>query len=268
MQHVVQYEVGREFGSHTLIAAIKELRLPYTVVKITPFTHYVEYMDGMAIPGGRTPAMIWGFTCVDEVAKYFGWKPGVFKNDNFDIRVLNQKWGAHMLNADAEFYEFCKVPRYEGARFIRPVHDTKSFTGEVINDIDFADWQSRILGLSGEYTTLTAETPVAVSSVKNRLAEARFFVVDGKVVTGSTYRVYGSVLYRRVDSNNPVYIPMKEFAQQMIDIWQPVEAFVIDIAAVEDGYRVIEINSLNSSGAYDCDMGAVVRALEGWWEQQ
>ena len=106
----------------------EELGSPYSVVKIVPFSHDLEGVSG-AWPESGVPVMAWGMTTVEEVAKRLGWKPGVFKNANFDMRVLHQNYGGAMLNSDAEFHRLGEVPGFEGARFIRPVHDTKSFTG-------------------------------------------------------------------------------------------------------------------------------------------
>ena len=48
----------------------------------------------------------------------------------------------------------------------------------------------------------------------------------------------------------------------MIDIYQPAEAFVIDIAVSNDELKVIEINSINSAGFYECNMIKLISALE------
>jgi hypothetical protein len=48
----------------------------------------------------------------------------------------------------------------------------------------------------------------------------------------------------------------------MVDIWQPDDAFVLDIAETSEGFKIIEINCLNASGFYACEMDKVVIALE------
>jgi hypothetical protein len=70
-------------------------------------------------------------------------------------------------------------------------------------------------------------------------SEYRFLVVDGEVVTGSQYK----------------------YAQSMVDLWNPNRAFAIDIALTKNGYKVIEINSINSAGFYHCDIGKFVNAI-------
>jgi hypothetical protein len=269
LHHMIQTDMFHEFGFRRLVDAVNTLKLPYSIFKLPPFDHNVEVVEGI-FPGGAMPTMVWGFTTVEEVVKKYGWVPGVFKNDNFSHRVLNEKFGSSMLNSDGQFYKMGEVPSFEGARFIRPVLDTKSFTGQLINGDEFEKWREELYALRHEYTTLDLNTEVMVASPKHRIDEARFFVVDKRVVAGSTYRVNGRVLYKEIGDDNPLYKPLWRYAEahtQTFEGWTPCEAFVMDIARVEpgDGYdkfRVIEINCINSSGFYDCNMTAVVKAVE------
>ena len=45
-----------------------------------------------------------------------------------------------------------------------------------------------------------------------------------------------------------------EYAQRMVDVWQPAKAFVIDVAETNEGLKVIEINNINSAGFYEADV--------------
>jgi len=54
-----------------------------------------------------------------------------------------------------------------------------------------------------------------------------------------------------------------EFANQMVQIWQPDRGFVIDIARLSnDELKIVELNNLNSSGFYSCDVMKIVAAIE------
>ena len=48
----------------------------------------------------------------------------------------------------------------------------------------------------------------------------------------------------------------------MIQQWQPSRGFVIDIAEAAEGPKIIEINNLNSSGFYCCDVSKIVQTIE------
>ena len=81
--------------------------------------------------------------------------------------------------------------------------------------------------------------------------------MDGRIVTGSMYRLGHRVVY------DP-YVPPHclDFADQMIRQWQPARAFVMDVAETPDGPKIIEINNINCSGFYACNMGRIVDAVE------
>jgi hypothetical protein len=79
----------------------------------------------------------------------------------------------------------------------------------------------------------------------------------GKIITGSQYRVGSRVFSTECHERDVI-----EYAQRMVDLWSPDVGFVMDVALTPEGFKVIEINCLNASGFYACDMGKVVNALE------
>jgi hypothetical protein len=110
---------------------------------------------------------------------------------------------------------------------------------------------------SGTYK-LEPETKVVLCEPKNIQAEFRWFVVDGKVVSGSMYRCRNQLIKQRMTEP-------EEFdeAQKMADKWLPAPCCVMDLALVDDELKVIEFNCINSSGFYDNDVVAIFKTL---WE--
>ena len=53
-----------------------------------------------------------------------------------------------------------------------------------------------------------------------------------------------------------------KFVEDRIRQWTPDKAFCVDVALVEDGYKVIEINCINAAGFYKADVFKLVQALE------
>ena len=90
------------------------------------------------------------------------------------------------------------------------------------------------------------------------LSEERLWAVGGKIVTASSYKIGSRVVYTNYDDESYFV----DFAQKMIDIYQPAEAFVIDISLANDKLQVIEINNINAAGFYDCNMIKLITALE------
>lgn len=121
---------------------------------------------------------------------------------------------------------------------------------------DFNAWKYKVLELHDIYTTLDANTEVCYGDPKEIYQECRFFVVDKKVITGSQYK-----LGRRVVSSEDVPPMTWDFAQKMVDTWQPHRAFAIDIADTPNGLKVIEIGCLNSCGFYATNVQKLVLSL-------
>lgn len=78
-----------------------------------------------------------------------------------------------------------------------------------------------------------------------------------KVFTASMYKHGARVVYSDMI---PEYV--LKFAQDMVNLWQPNHAFALDVCETPEGMKIVEINSINSSGFYACDMGKFVNAIE------
>lgn len=225
---------------------------PHAVVQLRPFVHEIE--PDVEIDG---PVFVCGSTGLRHVARRKGWQPGYF-DDNLDYRLLLRHYGARMLNEDARVMPLRDAAVTEDVAFVRPVGDDKQFSGQVMAKAEFAEWRSRVVALEGEstYTTLGADDLVVIARAKPVFAEYRFYVVDGRVVTGSLYKRGDRVHYdSHVDGR------VTDFAQSCADAWCPNRAFCLDVADTPDGLKVLEINAINSSGFYACDMGRFVNAI-------
>ncbi len=214
MYWVVQENIRDEAGYADFVKALEDCGIQHSIVKVIPFAH--ELVPDLDF---ENPVVAWGSTCLDMVAKKKGWSPGTFLNENFDQRLWTEQYGReNMLNGDAEFHEFGKIPPFEGCKFVRPVHDLKCFAGTVIDGAELVRWQQQILAIQDSYSTIRPDTPVSVSTLKDIETEFRFFVVDGKIVSGSMYRLGGR---QRVDKceNWEKQAAWWLFAQSMVDKW-------------------------------------------------
>ena len=196
------------------------------------------------------------------VASHMGWQPGVFDIGAHDFVQQRARWGELMLNHDSVVGPLSEAHFAHERMFVRPTDDSKAFAGQAFDRADFEGWRTRVCALSlAETASLNANTVVQVSPIKVIYAEYRLWVVKGEIVTASLYRRDGKRVFDAwVD---PAVLT---FAASAIDSktgWQPHEAFVIDIADTPVGYRIIEINTLNASGLYACDVTRLILALEG-----
>lgn len=262
MHWIVQDNLHSEHGHIALMETLRRFEIPHDVIKVLPFSSHLPPADRMIPSINPTGAvMVCGSTSLGKLAKDMGWTPGSFHNENHDYRVWKQHYGNHLLNADAVVSKFGEVEYHWDRFFLRPVEDTKSFSGDVYDWPTFETWQRQVIDLRETYTTLDYDTPVMMSPLKTIYRESRFFVVDGVVVTGSTYKV-GT----RVFATEEVPPSSWAYAQRMVDLWCPARAFVIDIALTDDeddGWnKIVEINNINSSGFYAVDIQKFVMAIE------
>jgi ATP-grasp domain, R2K clade family 3 len=247
------------------LESIKRLGATWSFVKLIPFVGEVIPDDDYT--GKKVFAL--GSTSLITAAQKRNWKPGVIFDENtFRYEAWEKGWGKeNLLNGGGEVSRFANV-RIDGPTFIRPCEDQKIFTGRVIEEDELTKWQFCINegDKSSNAYALTNDTMVMFAPVKRILREWRFFVVGGKVISGSQYRdSFG--LCESADVDSYVY----DYAQEMANRWRPADCFVLDIAgtpSVKDGYElsILEVNCLNGSGLYQCDANKIFGAIEQLYE--
>lgn len=86
--------------------------------------------------------------------------------------------------------------------------------------------------------------------------EIRFFVIGGRIITGSYYRINGQARQARVDSTHEAWRDLQEILRAgFID-----DAFAIDLGLIDSRWKIIEINNANSAGIYATDVDALASA--------
>lgn len=260
MNYLIQSNLVKRDDLDRLVAAFQATGLSYKLAQIIPFSHEV-FVDDQPFNDMDVPLVVFGSTTMLNIARQRRWTPGVWWSDDaFNYRTYTKMYGRHMVNADAEYATFSTVPQFSGHRFIRPVSDGKAFVGEVIGGQQYETWRDAILAL---HIDTFASTPVLVATPKVLQLEYRFFVVEGKVRSGSLYHAGRHLMYRALEPDNEIDTGAWDYAQARVDQWQPDAAFVIDVAYMQDEtYKVIELNCLNGAGFYHSDIEAVLLAVD------
>lgn len=255
---VLQKNLFNEAAFEELLTALERQETPHEIVSLIPFIHE---MTPDLNPKG--PVYVCGSTGIGKVAKKKGWTPGYF-DDNLDYAIVKAAYGEDCLNYLGRVVTLRNASQetlgeHINKFFVRPCADNKSFSGQVMDWEDFDEWRDKVVALENEensMTTLQPDDRIVMAPLRKIYSETRFYVIDGELVTGSQYKAGDQVFY-----SSDVMPFIKEFAQKMIEKWQPNRAFVLDIADTEEGPKVIEINAINSSGFYACDMGKYVAAI-------
>lgn len=250
MYWVIQDNLYNEEGHASLLRVLDVMGLPHSTHKIVPFMHTLE--PEPVIPPGTKIIALGAYTMI-SIAKERGWDPGTYDLEHWaELHELRPYWGGRLLNADAWIGRLRDVPPFTQPHFIRPLRDSKVFSGKVIDWGEFTEWQQ---DLFGEH--IDDNTQVLVAPRKPIFAEYRTWVVDGQVISASQYKQGRTVLY-----NSEVPPGILEFAQECVDLGPPLRAYVLDVAATPDGHRIVEINTINAAGWYKGNVGRIVAALE------
>ena len=254
MHWILQNNLFNEDAYQVLLDTLVRFDIPHSIHKVIPFIG--ELYPEVELPTKNVICM--GSYSLRHSAKKFGWVPGVFDLEPFNFKVQLEHWGEHMLNHDAVISSFDDANFEDDIAFVRPIEDSKVFACAVFDKADFYDWKRKVCVLEHDYgNLLTKHTLVQVCRPKKIYSEHRFWVVAAKIVTSSTYKVGDSVRYETLIDPR-----FETFAQERIDEWQPLDSFVIDVCECEEGLKVVEINTINSSGFYAADIQKLVTAFE------
>jgi hypothetical protein len=253
---VLEKNLYSESSFQLLLEALDRQMVDHQIVSRIPFT--VEITPDI---DPQDHVYVCGSTGIGKVAKQKGWVPGYF-DKNLDYEIVRNAYGEDCLNFHSLITTMAEVHRDmirdpDGKFFTRPCADNKTYSGMVTDWESLDEWRKKVIALEeSSMSTLGPNDRIVIAPLRKIYSETRFYVVDGEVITGSSYKIGMKVMY-----SNEVPQFIKDFAQKMVDHWQPDRAFVLDVADTDDGLKVIEINAINSSGFYAIDMGKYVNAI-------
>jgi hypothetical protein len=254
MHWIIQENLINPATRDELLRVLNERNCSVVLAKLVPV--FDVLMHEVSVPAG--PVFVYGSTGLGNVAKSAGWAPGYY-DAQLDYQLMLDRYGELALNYGAVCCPLGELPPQPAPFFVRPVLDNKSFAGTNMESWEeFEEFRAGIARIADDPEAKLRLTDVIAAAPLTRIdAEYRFFVINGRVVTGSRYKV-GDM----VRSSSSVPADVAQFAQQCVDVWAPNEAFTVDIAVTPGGLRVLELNSANSAGFYACDMGNIVDAVE------
>lgn len=240
--------------------AIEELGIGWEDFGVIPF---VEEITNAKDQYNEPVVLLGSCKAVRLAENYPQMNPGIFFNhETFTVNAWVEGLGEMMLNHDTEVTTFGELLEgFDGDVFIRPITDLKLFTGAVFNFEELVEWWSHNKTRSDNPALNMVETTeITKSTAKNIIGEWRCFSVNGKVISGSQYRING-----RTNHNESFPNEVKEYAELALSKWRPHDVVVVDIAQLPDNsFRVIEFNCLNASGWYKADRVAVLNAVHNY----
>jgi len=252
MYYIIQENIFREPNYDNIFLVLEKLNLPFEIVKIEPFAENFEYKTELQ------NVFVYGSVKLAKIAQKYNFKPGSYYGGNHSFEVYSKYYGENLLNFDSEISEFGNSLKWEigEEKFIRPSRDAKVFTGKKFTETKWNDFVEQSLN-SKESIPLNRETKIQVTKPKKIYKEARIRHLDGKLAKSHYYIFHGNIEFEE-----NVDIEGINFAEKMAKLYEVADAFVMDICLTNEGWKIVEINCVNSAGFYKADIERLILALE------
>jgi len=247
MFYLIQKNTFQYENYHKLIETLERLNLAYEVIDCKPFIEEVEFNID------RKDIFVFGSVKLARLAKKYNFYPGSFYGGNHDFSIHSKYYGDNMLNYDSKIIKYTDYLDWQlnEVKFIRPCKDSKLFNGKLFTKVKWEDMKLQS-GLN-----IPDDSLIQIASPKAIYKEVRLWIVGDKIVTSSYYFFHSNVVW--LDGVEPEAL---EFGQQMVDLYKVAPAFVMDVCQTPDGWKIVEINCINSSGFYKVDIQKLLIALE------
>lgn len=252
MYYIIQKNVFKDPRYDEIFFALDALKLPYEKIAFKPNSMVFDYETN------RKDIFVYGSVKLAKVTSEFDWNPGSFYGGNHQFESYSKGYGRNTINHDSYITNFTDQIDWSKNKsfFIKPSKDAKVFTGKVFDESEWGGFvHDHLNDQNNAY--ITASTLVQVSKPFELIKEARVWIVGQKVVTSSYYRFHDGAEFEKNVSNDGL-----EFAQEMAGLYNVADAYVMDIALTFDGWKIMEVNCINSAGFYNGDVKEIVRALE------
>lgn len=254
MRWAIQSTLINPIHSVQVLEAVKALGKSFILADHIPFDDkFIEEPVG-------TDFIPYGSTTVLKMALARKWEGLAFDPETFQHSVW-VKERADMLNQAAVHWTIKQTTEEAGLYrpdiewFIRPNGDLKQFAGFVDTVDNIHTWLTKAVDSS--IGSFSPDDIVAVSPPKTIHAEWRCFVIGDNVIDSSMYRCNAQP--RLEHEKNPAL--KQQFKRMALD-WTPHQNCVMDVALTDEGFKVVEFNSINSSGFYDHDIPLIIQVLD------
>ena len=168
---------------------------------------------------------------------------GCFLLEDYTFKDWYEIFGAeNMLNEYIQIAKTHDIVWHNEEMFVRPLMDSKAFNGGVFNK-----------------NTLKTDVECVVAPIQQIQKEFRFFVLGGKIIGQSQYKMNGDLF-----PSSMVDEDAKLFAEKMIKKFD-FPGYVIDIASTNGRCSIVELNCLNASGFYEVDLWKFINGVLNYY---
>lgn len=254
MYFLIQSNIYADPDHDRIFEVLEELQYPYEKIHLEKDAHTIT------IKSDRKDVFVYGSVRLARLAKKnTHWKPGSFYGGNHLFKNFAPHYQEHLLNHGVEVFPFGQAIHWQAGeqKFIKPYQEAKIFTGKVFTQLKWEDFVAHSLA-HPPTPLLHKEALVQASTPQKIYKEARLWIVGDQIVDSVYYKFHGDVTYEAQVAREGL-----DFAREMLAIFKVAPAFVMDICLTAEGWKIVEINCINSAGFYPTsNIKSVVKALE------
>lgn len=250
MLWIIQENLYNENKRDDLINALTRLDIPFLLVNV----HQNKIEPDIPLDN-TLPIITNGSIMLSNIARARGWEPGGFLNDNFSYTVWAEHYKELLLNKNAAITTIKNAKAPNQNMFMRPILDNKSFNGKVFTPEEFLLFQKNCVESTPGFTS--PETEIILAPTKKIGQEHRHYIVDGKVITSSRYKLSGQPNFAKGADQAVI-----DVVNQALSVWQPARAFVLDTYIAGEEIGIVELGSICHAGLYEADIMRLIDALD------
>ncbi|WP_196893909.1 ATP-grasp domain-containing protein [Aureivirga marina] len=256
MYYIIQENVFKDPRYDEIFEVLDSLKLPYEKVRFIPNSDTFQFKTN------RKDIFVYGSVKLARIAKKYYWNPGSFYGGNHESENYLKGFGENVLNFKSKIIRISDTIDWElnPELFIKPAIAAKIFTGKVFNKYSWEDFLEENLK-GGKNRYINSETIIQIAKPEKLIKEARIWIVNNEIVTSSYYKFHGDIPYEETVSKDGI-----AFAEKMIKKYHVADAYVMDIVFTSNGWKIMEVNCINSAGFYKADIRKIIIALEKFYK--
>jgi len=257
MYILIQSNIHKDPDFDRIYPILEELKIPYEKIDL------ISTINKLEIKENRDDVFVYGSVKLAMLAKENkNWKPGSFYGGNHLFEINSKFFGDNLLNFETEIRELGDKLEWNGneEKFIKPYQFAKLFTGNIFTQ---KKWENFVENtLSNPNTPLINENSlIQISLPREIIKEARLWIVGKEIVEAVYYKILKDIPFEESVESEAI-----DFAKEMIKKFNVAEAFVMDVCLTDIGWKIVEINCINSAGFFpNADIKKIFHSLNNYF---
>ncbi|MES2618936.1 MAG: ATP-grasp domain-containing protein [Bacteroidota bacterium] len=259
MYVIIQSNIYSNSDYERIFPILDELKIPFEKIDLN------SSIEKLEISQDRSDVFVYGSVKMAMLGKKNStWNPGSFYGGNHLFEINSKFYKENLLNFDTEVKTLSEKLDWneQEEKFIKPYKFAKLFTGNTFTKNKWENFVEEALR-NPNTPLLNSESLIQISKPREIIKEARLWIVGGKVIEAIYYKILKDIPFEENVEKAGI-----DFAEQMISIFNVAEAFVMDICLTDIGWKIVEINCINSAGFFpNTDIKKVFSALNNYFTE-